>query len=134
MRIIVDTNLWISFLISNKLKVFGTKIQSADIVLVLSDELIHEVFMTAVRPKFNSFIGQESVKQLKLLFSQSGVRVKVVENVKICRDPKDDFLLSLAVSGAANFLLTGDKDLLVLNKIGETRIITYSEWVKLNER
>jgi hypothetical protein len=37
------------------------------------------------------------------------------ESITICRGPKDDKLLELAVSGAADLLVTGDKDLLVLN-------------------
>ena len=45
-----------------------------------------------------------------------------------CRDPKDNFLLSLAIDGKADFLLTGDKDLLVLKKIGNTEIKTISEF------
>lgn len=45
-----------------------------------------------------------------------------------CRNPKDKFLLSLAVDGKADYLLTGDKDLLVLKDIGNTEIKTISEF------
>ncbi|MFO5470502.1 MAG: putative toxin-antitoxin system toxin component, PIN family, partial [Dolichospermum sp.] len=35
-------------------------------------------------------------------------------HVQVCRDPKDDKFLSLAIAGNANIIITGDEDLLVL--------------------
>tara|TARA_R110000850_G_scaffold140828_4_gene262396 strand:- start:54 stop:458 length:405 start_codon:yes stop_codon:yes gene_type:complete len=134
MRIIVDTNLWISFLISKKFTSFSAIIQSSNVELVLSDALIKEVLVTAARSKFHSLISPEDIKRLKVLFSSIGTHIPTVETVKICRDPNDDFLLSLAISAGVDYLLTGDKDLLVLNKVRRTRIITYSEWIKLYEQ
>lgn len=49
--------------------------------------------------------------------------------LNFCRDEKDNFLLNLAVDGNADYLITGDKDLLVLEKIEKTKILTYSEFV-----
>ncbi len=46
------------------------------------------------------------------------------EIINVCRDPKDDKLLELATSGNADFLVTGDKDLLVLNPFRGVEIIT----------
>jgi len=43
--------------------------------------------------------------------------------VKLCRDAADDYLLSLAKTSRAHFLVTGDKDLLVIGKIGKCRIV-----------
>jgi uncharacterized protein len=54
--------------------------------------------------------------------------VNVTSEISECRDPKDNFLLSLAVDGKADYLLTGDNDLLILNKIGVTEIKTISEF------
>jgi uncharacterized protein len=45
------------------------------------------------------------------------------------RKKKDNFLLSLAIDSNATYLLTGDKDLLVVNKIGKTKIITVSQFL-----
>jgi putative PIN family toxin of toxin-antitoxin system len=56
--------------------------------------------------------------------------VKVQTKVDVCRDPKDNFLLSLSIDGNAGFLLTGDKDLLELAKFGETEIITISDFLQ----
>ncbi|MEZ4972860.1 MAG: putative toxin-antitoxin system toxin component, PIN family [Cyclobacteriaceae bacterium] len=65
------------------------------------------------------------------LFDVYGELVTVRSDIKICRDPKDNFILSLANDGKANFLVTGDKDLLTIKKIGRTKIIGFSEFLKL---
>ena len=54
----------------------------------------------------------------------SAESINIISNVKVCRDPKDNFLLALANDGKADYLLTGDKDLLELKKFGKTKIIT----------
>ena len=48
----------------------------------------------------------------------------------VCRDPKDNFLLALAHDGKADYLLTGDNDLLVMKKFGRTKIVKISEFLK----
>lgn len=55
--------------------------------------------------------------------------IEVTDSVNICRDPNDDFLLALAKTGKADYLLTGDKDLLELKNIGKTKIITISDFL-----
>ena len=49
--------------------------------------------------------------------------------LEICRDPKDNFLLALAQDGKATHLITGDKDLLIIQKIGITKILTIAEYL-----
>ncbi|WP_339903769.1 putative toxin-antitoxin system toxin component, PIN family [uncultured Cyclobacterium sp.] len=59
------------------------------------------------------------------IFDQYADFVKVASKVIMCRDPKDNFLLNLAIDGKADYLVTGDKDLLILEKLKNTRIITF---------
>ena len=59
--------------------------------------------------------------------------IPVESIVSICRDPKDNFLLALAKDGEANYLLTGDKDLLDLEKFGKTEIITISKFFDMTK-
>ncbi len=56
-----------------------------------------------------------------------------LRDIKICRDEKDNFLLSLSVDSKAEYLITGDKDLLVLEKIENTEILTFSEFIERTE-
>lgn len=53
----------------------------------------------------------------------------VTSSVKLCRDEKDNFLLALAKDGAATHLISGDKDLLDLEKIGKTKILTMTNYL-----
>lgn len=55
--------------------------------------------------------------------------IKVECIVAICRDPNDNFLLALAKDGKADYLLTGDKDLLELKKFGKTKIKTITSFI-----
>jgi len=51
--------------------------------------------------------------------------------ISLCRDPKDNFLLALAIDGNASHLITGDIDLLVLNKIESTEIVSITNYLSL---
>lgn len=46
----------------------------------------------------------------------------------LTRDPKDDYLLAYALVGQADYLVTGDHDLLALQHVGDTQIVTTSEF------
>lgn len=50
--------------------------------------------------------------------------VKIIHTVSICRDPKDNKYLELALSGKADCIITGDKDLLVLHPFDNIPILT----------
>lgn len=52
----------------------------------------------------------------------------VTSKVDLCRDQKDNFLLSLAIDGNADYLLTGDDDLLVLKEVNKTRIMKIADF------
>lgn len=54
--------------------------------------------------------------------------VHVSSVVEICKDAKDNFLLALAKDSQADFLVTGDADLLIIKKFEHTEILTYTEF------
>lgn len=131
-RIIIDTNLWISFLITRDFTKLDEIIFSKHGVLVFSQELLDEFLAVAKRPKFRRFFSASDIVDLLETLDEYADFVKVQTKVSLCRDPKDNFLLSLSVDGNADFLLTGDKDLLDLKKFGETTIITISDFLETN--
>lgn len=55
--------------------------------------------------------------------------VEVVDQIQVCRDPEDDKILELAVSGKTDYILTGDDDLLVLNPFQRVSIITPTDFL-----
>jgi uncharacterized protein len=52
-----------------------------------------------------------------------------METIDLCRDPKDNKFLELAVSGNADFIITGDEDLLVLNTFRNIEIISVNDFL-----
>ena len=126
-RIIIDTNLWISFLITKDYTKLDEILFAKKAVLVFSQELLDEFLEVAKRPKFRRFFSAEDIETLLETIEEYAIFVEVKSVVDICRDPKDNFLLALSKDGKANILLSGDKDLLTLGKFGKTKILTISE-------
>ena len=129
-RVVIDTNLWISFLITKNHKKLDSKIKSGKVKLLFSLELIEEFLTVANRTKFKRYFDKDDLEQLLDLFDVYGELVDIKSKVKICRDPKDNFLLSLAKDAQANYLVTGDKDLLTIKKFEQTKIIEFSDFIK----
>jgi putative PIN family toxin of toxin-antitoxin system len=129
-RIIIDTNLWISFLITKDFTKLDEIIFSRHGVLVFSQELLDEFLEVARRPKFRRFFSSDDIEEILETIDEYADFVKVQTKTEVCRDPKDNFLLSLSIDGNADFLLTGDKDLLELSKFGETTIVTITDFLR----
>ena len=133
-KIILDTNLWISFLISNKLTIIEKLVETKNIKILYSENLINELIYVVKRPKFKKYFSEESVSLLLDFFKEECVFISVFSNLKVCRDEKDNFLLNLSIDGNADYLITGDSDLLVLNQIENTKIITINDFIKLTNK
>ena len=128
-RVVVDTNLWISFLLTRDLARLDTLLATEKLTLLFSQELLNEFVAVAQRPKFKKYFSLANLEELLLQLSTKAEFITVTSTVEICRDAKDNFLLSLAVDGKATHLLTGDKDLLVLKRQNKTRILTIAEYL-----
>lgn len=125
--VILDTNLWISFLISNDFSFLDKYIENKKVKLVFSEELIQEFLTVASRPKFKKYFTDKKIDYLLQFFDDFGVLIEVSSRIELCRDHKDNFLLNLAVDSKADYLVTGDKDLLEVKKIKTTEIVTIRE-------
>lgn len=130
-KIVIDTNLWISYLITKGFKRLDKLIYSDKARLIFSQELIDEFIAVTQRPKFRKYFSSVDIAKLLEIFGTYGELIKVTSNVLVCRDLKDNFLLSLSFDGHADFLITGDYDLLELKKFGETNILTIAEFESL---
>lgn len=128
-RIILDTNLWISFLITEEFTELDELIENNKITLIFSDELISEFIEVVNRPKFKKHFSDTILKKILSYFDDYGELVQIVSNKKICRDQKDDFLLNLSIDSKADYLITGDTDLLILEKIENTKIKTFKSFI-----
>lgn len=132
MKIIVDTNIWISFLIGKKLSLLKKILTNRDITVYVCAELIQEFKDVSQRKKIRKYITEEDVwDTLKIMETHchfAPINMKAKSSI---RDVNDLYLLSFAETIQADYILTGDKDLLVLESHQQTRIITYSEFSDL---
>lgn len=124
LRVIFDTNIWISYLIGKHLSQITDAIFTNRIQILYSDELMDELVTTLRRPKLQVFITEHQINKVVQLLKHKGYRIIVKQIEPVCRDPKDDFLLALALYGQADYLVSGDKDLLDLLSHHDTLICT----------
>ena len=130
-RVIIDTNLFISFLIGKRLKCLKDQITNFKIRLIFSEQIIQEIILVTQRPQLAKYFSPGNIKELITLIYSIGDNIKITEEPEICRDPKDNFLLEMCDKGNVNYLVTGDNDLLILKKYKHTKIISYKEFERL---
>lgn len=127
-RVIVDTNLWISFLIGRELQSLKNLILSERIKLITTDQLIDEIVLVTSREKLRKYFNPAKVADLLSLLEIVSEKVRLKRIEKVCRDPKDDFLLALSKESKADFLITGDNDLLEIKVYGKTEILNAKQF------
>lgn len=131
MRALFDTNIFISYLLSPTAEgTIATIVEAAvdqAFTLILPGELV-ERFPTRVASKkyLAQRIKTEDANQLlELLVEVSEIIAPVGRPIpKVCRHVKDDYLLAYALVGRADYLVTGDDDLLVLGEVEGTKVVT----------
>jgi uncharacterized protein len=122
-KIIIDTNIWISFLITKDFCFLDQYIEKGKLKLVFSKELYNEFLDVVERPKFKKYFHKSDIQHLTRIIDKFGILIEVTSQVEKCRDLKDNFLLNLAIDSDADFLVTGDLDLLEIKEINQTRIL-----------
>jgi uncharacterized protein len=127
-KIIIDTNVWISFLIGKELQDLQDLIVNEKVKVITTDQLINEIRLVTSRDKLKKYFNQDKVSDLISLLDILADKIKIKKIDKICRDPKDDFLLALSKESRANYLITGDKDLLDITIYGRTKIVTVKQF------
>jgi len=131
LRLVIDTNIWISFLIGKSLTGLSQAIISDQVIVLFSYDLFGELIKVLKRPKFKKYFSETAIDDLVTLLYEKVELIKITHHFEDCRDAKDNFLLDLAVSGHANYLVTGDADLLILNPFQGVEIISYQYFQNL---
>jgi putative PIN family toxin of toxin-antitoxin system len=119
----------VKFLIKRTYSQLDKILISGQAKLVFSEELLTEFLDVAKRPKFRKYISSSDIAELLNSINKYALYFEVDEIQQICRDPKDDFILALAKVSNADYILTGDNDLLILKKVGKTQIITITSYL-----
>lgn len=137
MRVLLDTNILISYLLTPKNSVIAQIVEAGilggfDLLLPeeLSDELVEKA---RAKQYLAERITPEEVRELVDILSEVSETVpKITQSIPaVTRDPKDDYLLAYALVGQADYLVTGDRDLLVLGQVEHTKIVTARDFVEV---
>lgn len=129
-RIVIDTNVLISGI------VFGGKprqildlLAERSVIVIVAEEILTEL-RRKISSKFPEFI--EDLNKVELLLKRDAVLIKLgVIHINISRDTDDNKFIETAILGKCSFIVTGDKDLLVVKSYANIRVVKPAEFLEL---
>lgn len=133
MRIILDTNIMLSALLSP----LGTSAKLLDawerkrFTLVACDALVAELRQVASRPFFRARLRASATELLAAGIRDFSLFCRDLPVGVLAPDPKDSYLLALAEASQAEYLVTGDKELLSLRHYKSTRIVSPATMIEV---
>jgi uncharacterized protein len=133
--IVIDTNV----LLSAALSPDGTARKALDkaykqFKIAQSEETYQELKTRIYKPKFNKYISDEERQDFLEVVKKYSQFIEIKTQLDICRDPDDNKFLELAKDANAEFLITGDQDLLSLKTLAkyQNQIITPRDFLNLD--
>ncbi len=125
---VVDANVFVSIILDEFIsRFFGEAFWKREFHIVYSLKLLDELTEVLLRKEF-AFSRSDILKIIGFI-KNTGQIVFPSETINICRDSKDNALLKCAVAGNADFIVTGDKDLLALSPFRGIHIVTPSRFL-----
>lgn len=136
-RVIIDTNLLVRM-------VTGTPVSSplyrlwraGCLELLISPDLLDELAQVLDRPGLCRYLRPGAAEAFLTLLCAEATVITPTVHVTLCRDPKDDVLLEVAVTGQADFIVSADRDLTDDSYLKETMktrygvtVVTVSEFL-----
>jgi len=134
-RLILDTNVLISaifFEAGNEARILDEVLKGV-VTLVSSLDTLQEFRETLAAPKFK-LTPLEILTNFQLIVSVSEIVLAPRSSKVKCRDPDDQMFLDCAEGGDADFLVTGDGDLLEIKNLGRIKILAAGEMIRLFKR
>ena len=131
-RIVFDTNVLVSALMfprSVPRQAFNLAYSTGKILASTATTLELEEVLS--RKKFEKYFSMEERIQFVARFFADAEIIEIKEKITACRDRKDDKFLELAVNGKADYIITGDQDLLLLHPFQNIVIISVSDYLKI---
>ncbi len=112
-KVVLDLNLFVSALIGRPATApLLEHWRDQRYILVTSQVLLVQLLAVLARPKFVKYFSDDETRILKELIEERAEIVEPTIQLILCRDAKDNILLEVAATARANYLATGDKDLL----------------------
>jgi putative PIN family toxin of toxin-antitoxin system len=130
MRVVLDSNIFISafFWKGNPRKVFNRVTNGFD-ELYITDDILEEILTVMSREKFDT-TEMEIREYIEIIESYSVKIFPRNQAEEISRDKDDNKILQCGLEGNVDFIITGDKDLLVLKEFRSIKIVTPKEYLE----
>ena len=103
--------------------------RSEDGVLLFSQETFDELSTLLLRSKFDRYVSRESRTTYLYQIEAISEWVTIYGAILGCRDPDDDKLIETALNGEADYLITGDNDLLIMSPIDHCPILLPADFL-----
>ncbi len=139
-KAVVDTNVFVSGLITEAGYPYQLikQLETDSFILVNSQTLRRELEEVLRRTKFSALLTEKKIVALLRLVDVTSVIFSPLSTLPVeVRDPKDRIVLATALGGRADYLVTGDQDLLVLNghrALKELKIVSVKEFLKARRK
>ena len=134
-RAVVDTNILVRALIIPQGTVGPVllRLRHGEYTLLYARPLLEELVDVLNRPRIRDKYGlsEDDIQTVIGLILLCGEAVTPEKSITVCRDPKDDKFLEVAVAGEADVIVSGDQDLLVLNPFSGIPIIPPSHFLQM---
>ena len=124
-KVIIDTNIWISFLIGHQTALVRRMLTDLRFDVYVCARLVEEIRDVASRDKIRKHLGPNDLDDLLAIINAFCQFVTIEAGVSptAVRDPKDLYLLALADTIGADYIVSGDADLTDLGQYNQTSII-----------
>ena len=129
-RFVADTNVLVSRLVvRNSIPAQAVLHATSHGKLIVSTEILDELESVLSRPKFDVYLKLSERLAFFDILRLTALTIESVTPLAVCRDPKDDKFLALALTGQADFILSGDQDLLSLHPFRGIDILTPRQYL-----
>ena len=130
MKVIIDTNLWISFLIGHQTQLVRRMLTDLRFDVYVCSRLIEEIRDVASRDKIRKYVSEADLDDLLAIINAycqfATIEAEVAPTA--IRDPKDLYLLALADTIGADYIVSGDADLTDLGQYNQARIMKLADF------
>ena len=130
MKVIIDTNLWISFLIGHQTQLVRRMLTDLRFDVYVCSRLIEEIRDVANRDKIRKYVSEADLDDLLAIINAycqfATIEAEVAPTA--IRDPKDLYLLALTDTIGADYIVSGDADLTDLGQYNQTRIMKLADF------
>lgn len=100
--------------------------------IIVTENILREVTEVLKRPHFKKQFNGKTLDVVRYVYREEGISVKPEQQVSVCRDDNDNFLLEAAIAGQAQYIITLDKDLLSLTRFRGCHIVSPGEFKKIH--